>query len=166
MKPKREKMVSEFISEALFELMEQKEYHSITISEITNQAKVGRVSFYRNFSSKEEIIQKWLDKITYTFLEQSSINYEKDSLQEYFFKLFTHLSHYKKETTLIYQADLFHLLKEEFEKVFIESNKKYDNYKSYFIIGGIFNVYYYWVMNDFKETPKELSLKLIDILNK
>ena len=36
---------------------------------------------------------------------------------------------------------------------------KYNDYKSYFIIGGIFNIYYYWLINGYQESPKDLSLK-------
>ena len=59
------------------------------------------------------------------------------------------------------------MLKFEFENTFLESNKdKYNDYKSYFIIGGIFNIYYYWLINGYQESPKDLSLKLVDLLVK
>lgn len=167
MKIKREKNVNEYIIESLFQLMKRKKYSDISITEITNKAGVGRVSFYRNFNSKEDIIRKWIDNVTTSFLKSSNINYEKDTLEEYFYKLFSHLNNYKEETTLIYKAELIYLLKNKFEETFLELNKyKYDNYKSYFIIGGIFNIYYYWIRNEYKESPKELSLKLVDLLEK
>lgn len=147
--------------------MNKKDYNSISITEIVNKAGVGRNSFYRNFSSKEDIINQWIDNVTTYFLGESNINYKNDSLEEYFFKLFTHLNNYKVETSLIYKANLSYLLKEKFESTFLEANKnKYDNYKSYFIIGGIFNIYCYWIKNNYKDSPKELSLKLVDLLEK
>lgn len=167
MKIKREKSVNEYITKALFELMKEKNYNDISITEITNKAGVGRVSFYRNFNSKEDIIEKWITFITTSFLENSNINFEKDSLEEYFVKLFSHLEKYKEESLLIYNANLIYLLKKEFENRFLNINQsKYNNYKSYFLIGGIFNVYYYWLIGGCKETSQELSRKLVNLMQK
>lgn len=164
---KRDLSVSEYITNALFELMEGKPYSQISITEITSKADVHRVSFYRCFSSKEEIITKWIRKTTDDFLGNSNISYTTDCLEDYFLKLFTHLENYKNRSKLINQANQIHLLKNEFDYVFMKSYKQnYDSYKSYFISGGIFNIYYYWLINDFKESAKELSLKLVDLLTK
>ena len=42
--------------------MENKDYKDITITDITNKAGVNRITFYRNFDSKDEIINKHLEK--------------------------------------------------------------------------------------------------------
>jgi len=52
-----------------------------------------------------------------------------------------------------------------FEKYLIRQ-KEYENYKSYFIAGGIFYVYYFWLINGSKESPKELANKMVDLLEK
>lgn len=165
MKKKREKTVNTYITEALFLLMNNKNYNDISITEITKKAGVGRISFYRNFNSKEDIIKNWINDVTTNFLKESSISYKEESLEIYVQKLFTHLEKYKKEATLIYKSGLLHLLKESFETTFLNNNQ-YNTYKSYFIIGGIFNIYYYWLINGYKESPKELSIKLIDFMAK
>ncbi len=56
---KREKQIlisKNMIKDALFEILMEKDFRDITISEITRRAKVGRMTFYRNFSRKEEIV--------------------------------------------------------------------------------------------------------------
>jgi len=58
-------------------------------------------------------------------------------------------------------------LKNEFDSKLINLHQmEYDNYKSYFIAGGIFNVYYFWLINGSKESPKELANKMVDLLEK
>lgn len=167
MNNKRELSVAQYITNSLFELMKVKPYNDISITEITDKAKVNRVSFYRNFTSKEDIIIKWISSTTDKFLNSSNINYKTDSYLEYFTKLFTHLEKYKQEATLIYKADLFHLLKNEFDNKLINIHKKeYTNYKSYFLAGGIFNVYYFWLINGCKESPHQVAEKLIDLMAK
>ena len=167
MNNKRELSVAQYITNSLFELMKVKPYNDISITEITDKAKVNRVSFYRNFTSKEDIIDKWIKSTTQNFLSKSDINYQKDSTLDYFTKLFTHLEKYKTEAMLIYKANLFNLLKDEFDNNIINLHKKeYSNYKSYFLAGGIFNVYYFWLINGCKETPHQVAEKLVDLMSK
>lgn len=167
MRLQAEKYVDEYITKALFDLMKKKKYEDISITEITKRAGVGRVSFYRNFNSKEEVIKKWIKKTTDTFLKDSNINYKKDSIQEFFTKLFTHLENYKEQSFLIYKANLIYLLKAEFENRILKIyEEEYGSYKSYFLSGGIFNVYYFWLMNGCKEHPDVLADKLVDLLLK
>ena len=92
MKRNREKNVDEYIIDALFNLMKKKSYESISITEIADKAGASRISFYRNFTSKEDIIVKWIDKVTDKFLNESDISFKKDTNKDYFMKLFTHLS--------------------------------------------------------------------------
>lgn len=167
MNNKRELSVAQYITNSLFELMKVKPYNDISITEITDKAKVNRVSFYRNFTSKEDIIDKWIKSTTQNFLSKSDINYQKDSTLDYFTKLFTHLEKYKTEAMLIYKANLYNLLKDEFDNNIINLHKKeYSNYKSYFLAGGIFNVYYFWLINGCKETPHQIAEKLVDLMSK
>ena len=167
MNNKRELSVAQYITNSLFELMKVKPYNDISITEITDKAKVNRVSFYRNFTSKEDIIDKWIKSTTQNSLSKSDINYQKDSTLDYFTKLFTHLEKYKTEAMLIYKANLFNLLKDEFDNNIINLHKKeYSNYKSYFLAGGIFNVYYFWLINGCIETPHRVAEKLVDLMSK
>ena len=167
MNNKRELSVAQYITNSLFELMKVKPYNDISITEITDKAKVNRVSFYRNFTSKEDIIDKWIKSTTQNFLSKSDISYQKDSTLDYFTKLFTHLEKHKIEAMLIYRINLFDLLKNEFDSNLINLHKKeYSNYKSYFLAGGIFNVYYFWLINGCKETPQQVAEKLVDLMSK
>ena len=167
MNNKRELSVAQYITNSLFELMKVKPYNDISITEITDKAKVNRVSFYRNFTSKEDIIDKWIKSTTQNFLSKSDISYQKDSTIDYFTKLFTHLEKYKTEAMLIYKANLFNLLKDEFDNNLINLHKKeYSNYKSYFLAGGIFNVYYFGLINGCMETPHQVAEKLVDLMSK
>ena len=54
-------IVKESLTDALFTLMSNKEFNDITITELSKKAGVSRLSFYRNYTSKEEIIIKYLD---------------------------------------------------------------------------------------------------------
>ncbi|HEM3612242.1 helix-turn-helix transcriptional regulator [Streptococcus suis] len=52
----------DFIVQALFKLIESKNYDDITITDIAKKAGVTRISFYRNFDSKEDILRQEMKK--------------------------------------------------------------------------------------------------------
>ncbi len=66
----RNAYVVEHLTGAMLALLEDKPIAEISISELCDQAGVGRTSFYRNFEEKEDIIkahmkrlsQEWADK--------------------------------------------------------------------------------------------------------
>ena len=56
-------IVRDSIETALIQLMEKKPFGEITISEIVGKAGVSRVSYYRNYYYKEEVLFAKMDKI-------------------------------------------------------------------------------------------------------
>ena len=67
----------------------------------------------------------------------------------------------------LYKADLIYIVKQQFDRVFLEIHKdEYDEYKSYFLAGGIYNVFLLWLINGCKESPSELAERMESILVK
>lgn len=58
----QQSLVEEYMFKALVLLLEQKPYDKISITEIAKRAGVSRMSYYRNYSSKDEIITKFWEK--------------------------------------------------------------------------------------------------------
>ena len=44
-------------------MLESKNINDISISELTSTAEIGRVSFYRNYRSKEDVLQQEADRL-------------------------------------------------------------------------------------------------------
>ena len=59
----RNAYVIKHINEALLGLLKEKSLNEISISEICETAGVGRMSFYRNYESKEDVIKTFTGKI-------------------------------------------------------------------------------------------------------
>ena len=64
-------MMKEYITEALLQLMKKKNFEKLTIEEITDRAGVNRSTYYRNFKSKEMIVQFYFDNIITPNLQSS-----------------------------------------------------------------------------------------------
>lgn len=167
MKIKREALVSVYITEALLLLLKKKEYKDISIVEICKKAGVTRMSFYRNFESKEDILRKKVRYITDSFLEESAISYKNDTINSYFIKLFTHMKQQIELCNALNKAGLIHIIKDEFDRIFLNTyRQEYDEYKSAFLAGGIYNVFLFWFIHDCRDNPKDLAKRLDDILIK
>ena len=59
-----ENNLKDCIFTALILLMEQKDYHQITITDIAKKAGVSRMTYYRTYSSKEDILIQYFNKVT------------------------------------------------------------------------------------------------------
>ena len=66
-RPEEPKTVKERIEKAFLDLMDEKPYPDITVTDIINKAEVARVSYYRNFSSIMDIIDSITDKMASDF---------------------------------------------------------------------------------------------------
>lgn len=154
-------MMKEYISESLLILMAKKDYADITINEITNKAGVNRSTYYRNFSSREEIIKFYFSNIMQKYLNEYNKSADH-SFKNYMYTLFKHFYQYKTEFLLIYRNGLAYLILDELNRIFEES--RVDNkveikeqYRVYFHTGGIYNFYILWFSHDMKEKPEELT---------
>ncbi len=64
---KRQGSASEAIIEAFLDLMEEKPYMDITVTDIVRRAGVARISFYRNFNSTSDILDRLADETASDF---------------------------------------------------------------------------------------------------
>ena len=55
--------VQEYITGAMFELLEKKDYTHITVQDLVDRAGVCRASFYRNYFTMDEVIDRFLDGV-------------------------------------------------------------------------------------------------------
>ena len=79
-------IVKESFTDALFNLMTKKDFNNITISELSKKAGVSRLSFYRNYNSKEDIIINYLDTTANLWWEEQI----KDRSSDVILGMFNH----------------------------------------------------------------------------
>lgn len=166
MERKNNKIIAESITLALIQLMEKKDFNDISITELTKRAGVGRVSFYRNFEDKTDVLRKYLNDIQYEFMLSREINRRDSNFTEYITELYAHLYNYKELALLLLKADLFYLVKEQFDYVFNKLKTTQEEEAAlFFLSGGLYNAFYYWVSNDFSNSPKEIAEKITQYIN-
>ncbi|MBQ6293045.1 MAG: TetR/AcrR family transcriptional regulator [Lachnospiraceae bacterium] len=157
----------EYIITALLQLLHKKAFSQISVTELCRKAGVSRMSFYRYFESREDVLKKWCAQITDKFVAESGIHYRTDTLKQYFTTLFTHVLQYREMSFILRKNGLLWIVKDDIDRVFFETYRGvYDEYKMSFITGGIFNAYTLWIENGLRETPEELAFQLSEILEK
>ncbi len=158
----------ELILKAFIRILEKKKFEDITISDIAKEAGVVRMTFYRHFDKKEDIIififEQHVDKAL-NIMEKKGFNSTKDLLNFRFQTI--------KESPYI-ELILNH---NELNKLFQTLGKKNihqfkalipdlnDIYKASFMNGGINAMTKLWIQNGMKESPEEMSTKVMKILN-
>ena len=72
--PKNESYsVKHEITDAVMQLMAEKNYMDITVTDIVNKAGVARASFYRNFNSINDVIDTIVDEISDELIEDAKM---------------------------------------------------------------------------------------------
>lgn len=60
---RRSQRTRQLLSEALVQLIREKDYHAITVSDIIERANVGRSTFYAHYRDKDDLFLGELDRV-------------------------------------------------------------------------------------------------------
>lgn len=146
------------ITEALERLMRKKAFGEITVTEIAKLAGVGRVSFYRNFRSKEDVLVRKLDEAGEAWWEEYRRRPDADCV----LGLFQHASEMKDFALLMYRHDLSYLLFRNVLDCMGPSPGSSDEevYEAACLAGGVFGVLDEWIRRGMTDSPEKMSALL------
>lgn len=150
--------LKECIADALLRLMREKDFDSISITEITELADVGRVTYYRNFKSKEDILLFKLKLLTKEWQQQEETKMETEPLRNMvaFFKFIDSI---KDTILLLYHSKLMYVFQDYFYEIIgpKEDEKQEDAYLKAFASYGMFGLINEWIRGGMRETPQQLG---------
>lgn len=161
----------QWICNSLLTLMEKKPFSSITISEVTNHAQLSRRTFYRNFDSKEEVIQYFLQQLVDEYTRRLLL-YENYTLEFSIEQLLILCKEYKRALLTLKKNHMLGILLENWTealptvhatiinhlKNFPEfEDKQTLDYLLAFNVGGTFNIMIKWINDGMDLSPKEVS---------
>ncbi len=147
--------IKECITDALIKQMKIKPFHEITITELVKVAGVSRVSFYRNFKSKQDILERHL----VVLIQEWGKDFEERGEMEYFSEsLLNHYYKYKDFYLLLYNQGLSNLIYEtiRFASKIDESTNNIERYSKSLVAGSIYGWGDEWLRQGMKETPQEI----------
>lgn len=157
---------------ALMELMRQYPYKDITVKEIVTKAGRTRQTFYRHFTSKQDVLTRHLEVLyqqCYDEIADSKTTDMEEALRIYFnfWYQFRDVVQqlYERENdsllrdlTLQYALKLYPLIKRFMRHNF--TDKSDECYFQQFIFGGLVQMKMQWFLNGCDVPPNEMARKL------
>ena len=158
---KRTMTVKDRIAQAFIRLLKKSDFHEITVVDIINEAQSGRVSFYRNFQDKDDILRYYIESVTDEWLSSTDENYitlTQESIKPYIVWLFDHMYQHRDFIGILMKNDKLYLLEDEFDRRFFARLGDTSNaWEIVYKVGGVYKLYIYWVKNGYRETPQEVA---------
>lgn len=149
-------LIRQYITEALLQLMKTKDYKTISVGEIAERAGVHRATFYRHFSSKEDVLRACLAGIIQQSEGDRSL-LRKDFVS-FIQPVFQALYDKKEEILLLNRADLGSILLDVLKDYFgFDDGGVKNQYHNAYRIGGIYACLLLWLSHAMKETPQQMA---------
>lgn len=157
-----------WMEEALLQLMKTKEFATITVTDICEKAGVSRLTFYRNFDMKEDILRFHFDKVFHGYIckfDEGIIN-----IKEAIISCFEVWYELREEIKRIVDSNLALLMYEPFSKytqIVLSKNEKYkkcDTAQQSFILGGMFAIMVSMVNNPDNMKPEKIAKSIMELL--
>lgn len=157
----------------MYSLMLKNEYDEISVKDICEKAGVSRMSFYRYFSSKEDIFLTFCDERFAEFYEDI-IKIEDMTIEIFMSKILTYFRKYARQIKILEKANKLQLLLVQFESYasYLLNRLNGDNIKKLrdnplavpFLAGGLFSVLIKWSARNFKESEELVTKRIMEIL--
>ena len=150
--------VKKQITAALLEILKEKPLSDISVSELTNKAKIGRVSFYRNYQNKEDILKEESDRLIKEWGRLYEANPES-APETLFPSLFDFYRDHRDFYTTLYNAGMSSIMMETIIGT-IQIKPEMQNLEAYmksFWAYGIYGWMLEWIKRGMQESGKELS---------
>ncbi len=154
----------QYITEALFRLMETEHFEEITISQITQEAGIARRTFYLNFTSKTDILDQHYDLLMKEYDDDLTPEIE-NSFEKQAVYFFSFWQRHKSYALLLEKNGMFHMLMNRFRFYLNRTpNYIYDSfdeteqgYALASLSGTLWMMLGEWMKRNFKETPEEVA---------
>lgn len=151
----KSQFLKECLVDATFHLMKKKHITKITVDDIIKRAGVGRMTYFRNFTNKMEIIFYKLNSMHDAYF--NSLPEKPKTEEENTLALLKFIYSIKDIYTIIYkQSPLFIFIYFHSKATPDEGNSTDDIYKTSFYINGFVGIVSKWCERDFAETPEEM----------
>ena len=150
--------VKKQITATLIDLLKKKSLSEISISELTDKAGIGRVSFYRNYQGKEDILKEESNRLIREWGKLYESNPES-APETLFPSLFDFYRDHKDFYTTLYNAGLSSIMMETIIGT-IQITPDMKNLEAYiksFWAYGIYGWLLEWIKRGMPESGKELS---------
>lgn len=163
---KTTEFLKECLSDALIQLMREKDFEKISIKEIADTAGVGRATWFRNYTSKNEALtfkfvqvwNRWADEHAIAVRDRFDLANAKN-----FFQFNYEIKHILE---IVYTSNMQSAIYDVFYQVMMPqygANAK-ECYQARFYSYGLFGLLDEWIKRGFKESVEEMVIFFYQII--
>ncbi len=156
---------------ALLSIMKEKPYQEITVLELAEAADYDRRTYYRYFTSKEEILKLYcshiLSEMVDMLKEKGHLTFQTGFISyfEFWEKHIDFLCLLESNELLHYLANqqddlLYHYVGKSIQPEIpnnLEKVSEFSKVSFYFTSGGLWNILVRWIKEESRKTPQELT---------
>lgn len=176
-----------FLQEAFLELLKEKPYKKITVTDIVTRAELSRTTFYAHYDCREELIDEWLDDLlvniiydSFSNVKSSNVNSFPPSPEEERISISKLVGHWQNNHALfrtLEEAGLEKIILSKYKKEFrlffhkivkerlpISPSKELINYYLVFISSTQIGILQYWLATDM-QMPVEALVDFLTVVN-
>lgn len=166
--------VKKIIADTLMDLMAEKMYMDITVTEIVTASQVARASFYRNFNSVSDVIDHIIDDLSKEFVEDilPTLSSNDDrQWRNFLFEYFYRFSRSRKKMTAVHSQNASVLFARMDRKMQLlekaqQSVSISQKYLPFGKLGLINNIAKKWMDDGMRETPEEMINFVMSFITK
>ena len=158
----------ECIRTALLSLMAVKTFEQITVTEVIKKAGVSRGGFYRNYQSKEDVLQEICEDLFKYMLSFVTDHKFYENPRQWYVDFFRNIAENQEGYQLLMnaQAPKNVVLKFDEERILRELQRDdsvLEHYRAVALARALPEIILIWVRNGTKETPEEMAEMMLEI---
>ena len=154
------RLTRECIEAALVLLMKDHDFQSISITDIIRKAGVSRSAYYRNYTSKEDILTNIFHRAAEAIVEALSEPMTQQNMFRCYHALFTKVYSGKVMFEIIEKAGMVYTFQSAINEKYLSviSGQSIDQYYRVLSwIGSVFNIIFGWVSRNYLESPERMA---------
>ena len=106
-KTQRNRFTRMCMGDALVNIMQQKAYDKISVSDIVKKAGVSRMTYYNYYETKEELVKDYIEEITSLYLEEEKNNLKENKHEDMTVEVDGNISPIKAQELKKYGASIY-----------------------------------------------------------
>ena len=165
----KENLTKTYIYKAFAQLLEKNKFDDISVCDISKKAGVSRMSFYRNFASKEDLFWKSITEI-FKKVHAESEKYESKSQYTFAKSLFEVFRPLKSclasfENSSLSKSFAGIIIKKVTEEMPNDYMNKTSKYIPVFYIGALSSTLIAWLKNGAEEEPEDMAKLIASLID-
>lgn len=159
--------------------MKKYPYAEITVKQILLETDISRKTFYRNFLSKDDVLNSFINTILQDYVNAIQQQQQKYSLLQTLDVIFDFCEKNKEILFILQDNRLLYLLLEKLNVLILNEHNRYisesqenhlesqllTEYIIYFNIGGVWNLIVRWIENNMRDAVIDIKKSVISYLS-